>query len=35
VAIEEELFVGDGSVPKNPWLSLIVYRSALQTGQGR
>jgi hypothetical protein len=26
VAIEEELSVGDGSAPNNPWLSLIVYR---------
>jgi len=30
--IEEELFVGDGSMPNNPWLPLIVYRGALQTG---
>ena len=30
--IEEELFVGDGSVPNNPWLPLIVYRCVLQTG---
>jgi len=22
--IEEELFVGDGSMPNNPWLPLIV-----------
>src|ERR1700730_3188945 len=30
--MEEELFVGDGSVPNNPWLPLIVYRCVLQTG---
>jgi uncharacterized protein YjlB len=30
--IEEELFVGDGGVPNNPWLPLIVYRCVLQTG---
>ena len=32
MAIEEELFVGVGSVPNNPWLPLIVYRGALQAG---
>jgi uncharacterized protein YjlB len=32
VTIEEELFVDDGTVPNNPWLPLIVYRGALQTG---
>jgi uncharacterized protein YjlB len=32
VAIEEHLFVGDGQVPNNPSLPLIVYRRALQTG---
>jgi uncharacterized protein YjlB len=32
LAIEEELFVDDGSVPNNPRLPLIVYRSAFQTG---
>ena len=31
-AIEEELFVDEGSVPNNPRLSLIVYRGVLQTG---
>jgi uncharacterized protein YjlB len=32
LTMEEELFVDDGSVPNNPWLPLIVYRGALQTG---
>ena len=32
MAVGEELFVGDGSVPNNPWLSLIVDRGPLQPG---
>ena len=30
--IEDYLFAGDGVVPNNPRLPLIVYRGALETG---
>jgi len=32
LTIEEHLFADDGRVPNNPWLPLIVYRAALETG---
>src|SRR5437870_3081628 len=31
-AIEEEFFLGDGRVPNNPRLPLIIYRDVLETG---
>jgi uncharacterized protein YjlB len=32
LTIEEHYFADDGRVPNNPWLPLIVYRAALETG---
>jgi uncharacterized protein YjlB len=32
LTIEDYLFADDGHVPNNPWLPLLVYRDALETG---